>query len=303
MITRDASEFFSYAKTLDQAFSPAVAEAVFVVSPIGFSFAEQSARDNRYMAMQQPINPQQAMMEHQQLQAILRRHCSVICFPGDLSTPDAVFPNNVFASVPGKIIIGHMRHPIRQQEAERADIRRFFTQQMHRTEIDLSLQSGICELTGSLIIDRARGIAFCGLSERCDESGARAMHQAFGLRATFLFDLAATEYHTNVVLSVLASRAIVIAPTGFQDPNVAEAIMAFYSPNVVHLSDAQKGDFAGNCISLTDKVVAMSLRAKQSLSAAQLAQFERLGFSIEAVPMPMLEMAGGSLRCCVAELY
>jgi hypothetical protein len=303
MITRNAHDFFAFVETLDQQFSRAVADAVFVVSPVGFALAEQSARDNHYMQMQQNIDQQQAIMEHQQLQTILRQHCPVICFPGDASTPDAVFPNNVFASVPGKIIIGHMRHPIRQQEAERSDIRRFFAQQMGRTEIDLSLQSGICELTGSLIIDRARGIGYCGLSERCDEAGARAMHQAFGLRATFLFELADTEYHTNVVLSVLASRGIVIAPNGFKESSVAEAIMAFYSPNVIELNDAQKCDFAGNCIALAANVVAMSSRAKQSLSAAQLGQFERMGFTIEAVPMPMLEMAGGSLRCCVAELY
>lgn len=303
MITHDVQKFFAFAETLDQQFGRAVADAIFVVSPIGFALAEQSARDNHYMQMQQSIDQQQAIMEHQQLQTMLRQHCPVICFPGDCSTPDAVFPNNVFACVPGKIIIGHMRHPIRQQEAKRSDIRHFFTQQMGRAEIDLSLQSGVCELTGSLIIDRARGIGYCGLSERCDETGARAMHQAFGLRATLLFELADTEYHTNVVLSVLASRGIVIAPNGFKESSVAEAIMAFYNPNVIALSNAQKCDFAGNCIALTSSVVAMSCRAKLSLSAAQLAQFERMGFTIDAVPMPMLEMAGGSLRCCVAELY
>ena len=41
-----------------------------------------------------------------------------------------------------------------------------------------------------MVVDRARGIGFCGLSERCDEAGAARMHDAFGLRATLLFDLA-----------------------------------------------------------------------------------------------------------------
>ena len=48
----------------------------------------------------------------------------------------------------------------------------------------------VAELTGSLIIDRARGVGYCGLSERCDMAGARAMHQAFDLRLTFCFELA-----------------------------------------------------------------------------------------------------------------
>ncbi len=303
MITRHADDFFAYAKTLDLDFSSATAKAVFVVSPIGFALAEQSARDNRYMQMGQVTDAQQAIMEHQQLQTALRQHCPVICFPGDPNMPDSVFPNNVFATAEGKFIIGHMRHPVRQKEATRTDIRRFMTEVMQREEIDLSSQPGICELTGSLIIDRARGIGFCGLSERCDEAGAVAMHHAFGLRATFLFDLSESEYHTNVVLSVLASRAVVIAASGFKDSEVANAISEFYSPNVVQLSDAQKSDYAGNCIALSKHVVSMSQRAKDCLSQAQTSQFNQMGFRVEGVPMPMLELAGGSLRCCVAELY
>ena len=93
-------------------------------------------------------------------------------------------------------------------------------------EIDLSTQPHPCELTGALVIDRARGLGFCGLSERCDEAGARLMHEAFGLRATLLFDLAPGEYHTNVVLAVLAGRAAIVCPDGFADPAVVDAIAA-----------------------------------------------------------------------------
>src|SRR3546814_17991877 len=84
------------------------------------------------------------------------------------------------------------------------------------------------ELTGSLVIDRARGLGFCGLSARCDTTGAAAMHAAFGLRATLLFDLAAGEYHTNVLLSVLAGRALVLCPDGFADPDVGLALRELY---------------------------------------------------------------------------
>lgn len=255
MLTRDTETFFALARTLATDFGPTCAQAVFLVSPLGFALAEQSACDNRYMQMDQAVDAAQALVEHQQLQAAIRRHCPVFCFPGDAETPDAVFPNNVFASAPGKFIIGHMRHPVRQLESQRADIRRFFTDILDRKTVDLSLQPGICELTGSLIIDRARGIGFCGLSERCDEAGAAAMHEAFGLRATLMFNLAASEYHTNVVLSVLASRAVVIAASGFQSATVVEAIADFYRPAVIQLSEQQKQAFAGNCIALSEKSV------------------------------------------------
>lgn len=303
MITREAEQFFEFARSVSTDFGPACAKAVFTVSPDCFSLAEQSARDNRYMQLDQAVDAQQAIAEHIALQKAIRGHCPVICFPGDPATPDAVFPNNVFATAPGVSIIGHMRHPVRQREAQRMDIRHFFTEAMAYREIDLSRQPGICELTGSLIIDRARGLGFCGLSERCDQAGAAAMHAAFGLRATLLFDLADTEYHTNVVLSILASRAAVIAPSGFADAGVAAAIAAFYQPACVELSAAQKADYAGNCIALTDNAVFLSERARNSLTIPQRMQFEHMGFELVAVPMPMLEKAGGSLRCCIGEIF
>jgi hypothetical protein len=103
-------------------------------------------------------------------------------------------------------------------------------------------------LTGALVIDRARGLGYCGLSERCDAEGARLMHEAFGLRATLLFDLAPGEYHTNVVLAVLAGRAAVVCPRGFADAVEASAHLehvdgamlgraAYHTPYLLHELD------------------------------------------------------------------
>lgn len=302
MITRDLEAFAAVAAALP-ADAPACARAVFMVAPDGFRLAEQSASDNRYMAMGEAVDEAQAVAEHRVLQDAVRQVLPVTVFPGDAATPDAVFPNNVFATAPGRYIVGHMRHPVRRREAGRADIRAHFKQTLERREIDLSLQPGICELTGSLVIDRARGIGFCGLSERCDETGARAMHEAFGLNATLLFDLADGEYHTNVVLSVLASRAVAIAVSGFADARVPAAIAALYGGRALWLSPGQKADYAGNCIALADDALFLSQRAHDSLDDGQRAQLAAWGFGLHAVPLPMLEKAGGSLRCCVGEVY
>ncbi len=303
MITRDAAAFFELARKQPFVGSMACAKGFFMVSPVGFSLAEESARDNRYMQMQAAVNAQTAMAEHLAIQAQLRDVAPVLCFSGSAETPDAVFPNNVFAITPEHLIIGHMRHPVRQREAERMDIRRAFTALMARTEIDLSLQFGIAELTGSLIIDRARAIGYCGLSERCDETGARAMAEAFGLKAMLLFDLADGEYHTNVVLSVLAGRTVVIAPSGFAEPATAQAIVDFYGPDSLILNAAQKHDFAGNCLAISPSLVLFSARAAACLSNTQQTQLAQAGFNIRSVAIPSLELAGGSVRCCIGEIY
>src|SRR3546814_3016731 len=98
-----------------------------------------------------------------------------------------------------------------------------------------------------------RGLGFCGLSERCDEAGARLMHDAFGLRATLLFDLAPGEYHTNVVLAVLSGRAALVCPGGFADQAAVEAIAGLYAPHrsEEHTSELQslmRTSYAVSCL-------------------------------------------------------
>ena len=129
------------------------------------------------------------------------------------------------------------------------------------------------------------------------------MHEAFGLKLTFCFELAPGEYHANVVLAQLASRALLIAPSGFADPAAAEAIAQVYAPRVLRLSSAQKAAFAGNAIALDATHVWMSARAAASLDAGQRSALADWGFALRTVELDEIEKAGGSLRCCVGEIF
>ncbi|MBW8366545.1 MAG: amidinotransferase [Arenimonas sp.] len=302
MITRDAAAFGVFARAQRPDFGPACAKAAFLVTPEGFALAAQSASDNAYMDLAVAVDPLRALAQHRDLHRALSASLPVVAFPGDPAMPDGLFPNNVFGTAPGRLVIGHMRHAVRQREAGRTDIRGFFAA-MGYAEHDLRAQPGVCELTGALVIDRARGLGYCGLSERCDEAGAAAMHAAFGLRGTLMFDLAPGEYHTNVVMSVLAGRALVACPAGFADPAVAAGIAAIYAPHVVELSPRQKAAFAGNGIALSPDRVWMSQAGAASLQADQHARLQRAGFTVGDVALDEIEKAGGSLRCCVAEIF
>ena len=307
MITRDSRAFLAHARTLGSDFGPATARAAFMVAPDGFTLAEQSAADNRYMAEAGAFDAARASAQHRELQRALSEVLPTLCFAGDPATPDALFPNNVFGTsrVNGKsrYVVGRMRHPVRQREAERGDIRGFFGGVLDYAEIDLSTQAHPCELTGALVIDRARGIGLCGLSERCDEAGARLMHEAFGLRATLLFDLAEGEYHTNVVLAVLAGRAAIICPEGIADPAVVDVIAALYAPHAILLSPVEHLAFAGNSIALSDDAVWMSAHAARTLTPASRDALAAAGFAVREVELDAIEAGGGSLRCCIGEIF
>jgi hypothetical protein len=320
MLVTSANEFLrAWSPERFPAVAPATARAAFLVSPHGFALAAESATDNRYMANARAadtagsldigsdgvvsIDTDRALAEHAALASALRESVPIVVFPGDPATPDAVFPNNVFATAANRAIIGAMRHEVRRREGGRRDIRAFFSDLLHYEIVDLSTLPLVAELTGSLVIDRARGIGFCGLSERCDLAGARAMHDAFGLKLTFAFALAAGEYHANVVLAQLASRAVVIAADGFADRADADAIACVYAPRVLWLDGAQKAAFAGNAIALDAHTAWMSARAAASLTAEQRADLSRCGFDLRSVDLAEIEKAGGSLRCCVGEIF
>ncbi|MFL6591799.1 MAG: arginine deiminase-related protein [Luteimonas sp.] len=313
MITRDVPAFLEVARALAPDFGPATARAAFLVAPDGFRLAEQSAVDNAYMADAGAFDAARASRQHRDLQRALSSVLPTICFAGDTGAPDALFPNNVFATARAdavedahatpRYIVGRMRHPVRQREAARADIRGFFRDVLGYAEVDLSQQMHPCELTGALVIDRARGIGLCGLSERCDETGARLMHDAFNLRATLMFDLAAGEYHANVVLAVLAGRAALICPDGFADARAVDAIAELYAPHVLRLDEHEHAAFVGNAIALSPDTVWMSATAERVLTAASRAALAAAGLGIRSVPLEAIEAGGGSLRCCVGEIF
>ena len=281
---------------------PTAARAAFLVTPLGFRLAEESATDNHYMHPELQVSEERALVEHARLARALAQTLPVFTLPGDPETPDALFPNNVFATTKEKLIIGAMRHEIRRKEARRADIQALFTD-LFALRISRIPEDCVAELTGPLVIDRGRNIGFCGLTERCDLRGAAAMDAAFGLDLTFVFELDPAEYHTNVVMSVLASRALVLHPASFRDPEVPRAIAALYGECVVRLDDAEKAAFAGNCIALSDRDLWMSAAAAAALTPEHCACLASGGFELKNVPLDEIEKAGGSLRCCVAEIY
>ena len=303
MITREIASFLAYARAAAPDFGPATARAAFLVAPDGFRLAEQSAQDNVYMADAAAFDANRASMQHRDLHRALSATLPTVCFAGDNETPDALFPNNVFGTAAGRYVVGRMRHAVRQREATRTDIRQFFGDVLGYFEIDLSQQEHPCELTGALVIDRARGLGFCGLSERCDEAGARLMHEAFGLRATLMFDLAEGEYHTNVVLAVLAGRVAVICRDGFADQAVVEAITTLYAPDAILCTPDEHAAFVGNCIALSEDKVWMSAAAGRALQPDHRQQLSDAGFQVAVVELDAIEAAGGSLRCCIGEVF
>ncbi len=304
MIVHAPSDFLAHASQCAPGAAPSILpRGVLMIEPADFWVSPESAVDNPYVRLETPADAERALRQSRALQAAIEA-CGVpvVTFPGVVEAPDGVFVNNVFATAAGQLIVGAMRHPGRRPEARRQDIRDHFTRRGYRVR-DLSQQGCVAELTGPLVIDRARGIGYCGLTGRVDAAGVQAMHEAFGLRLTFCFELAPAEYHANVVLSVLAGRACVLCPEAFADPRVPAAIARVYGDRTLAIDGQEKASFAGNCIALTDRHLFMSRTAGNALAADKRDTLSSWGFELRTVPLDEFEKAGGSLRCLVAEIF
>lgn len=274
-----------------------------MVEPESFYVNAQSALDNHYMDLSAEADSDRARKQFRNLVALIRDvGTEVVVFPGNPKTPDDVFPNNVFGTIPGRLCIGSMRHPIRQAEAERKDIPAYFRQRGYEI-VDLRERDCVAELTGVLILDRARRIGFCGMSNRVDQAGVEAMHEAFDLRVTFCFELTPDEYHTNVVFSVLAARACVLYAGSCMNLAAPDAVEAAFPGRTLLLDRSEKEHFVGNCISLTNEDLFMSQQAADALRPDSRATLESWGFRIHSTELDELEKAGGSLRCMVAKIF
>jgi hypothetical protein len=303
MITRSGEAFLRALEDLPANPDAAVPAGVFVVLPERFRVNPESAVDNAYMDVRAPVDSERARAQAEGLVALLRdRGIRVVTFEGRAETPDDVFPNNVFGTAPGRLVVGSMRHPGRRAEAARTDIRAWFLSR-GRALHDLSGRDLVAELTGALVIDRARGVGFCGMTDRVDEAGLEAMHEAFDLRLSYRFDLAPGEYHTNVIVTVLAGRACILHPGAFADGDAAAAVAAAFPGRALAIDGEEKNAFVANCIALTERDLFLSDTALAALRPKHRTRLKEWGFRLHSTPLDEIEKAGGSLRCMVAEIF
>jgi len=305
VIVTTPAEFLDAFSKLPPDPPPTPLRGVFMIEPDHFSVSTETTADNVYMDTASEVDPERALAQHRELARTINA-CGVpvVCFPGNAQTPDDVFPNNVFATTPGRLLLGAMRHPLRQQESQRQDIRQFFTDLLGYQQHDLSRIPGtVCELTGSTVIDRRRGINFCGLSQRLNPAGVAAMHQAFDTALSWQFELQPDEYHLNVVMTMLADRDIILCPAAFIDSEVPKAMASAYPDRVIQISPEEKASYVGNCLAVTSKDVIISATGLQALAAGTRRKLEDRGLRLHAVVYDEIEKAGGSVRCSIGEIH
>jgi hypothetical protein len=299
-----------------------------MIRPTGFGRDEEAAGTNSFMHMPTETVEkvrERAMAEFDTLaQSLETAGVEVLVFEDELGLPDSVFPNN-WISFHQPIENGLPENPLiitypmlaesrrRERRAEILDAVAKFTH-TSPDHIDLSglEETGdILEGTGSLVLDRVNNVAYACLSGRTTEPALDAWSDETGYRVVRFHSADADGnpvYHTNVVLS-LSEHLIVGCLESITDPDeyeLVESSLKATGRDIVQISLDQVAHFCGNVLGLGTKdgrtIFAMSQTAYEHFTDAQREQIEVHG-QIVHIAIPTIEyVAGGSVRCMIAEL-
>lgn len=232
----------------------------------------------------------------------------------DGATPDSVFPNNWFSThAGGHVAIYPMFSPNRRRE-RRSDVidmlKRCYRVQDVIDYSGLEEDALYLEGTGAMVLDHIDRVAYVVRSNRANAVVLERFCTHFNFEP-MAFDAADREgravYHTNVMMCIGTGFAL-LAPSMIADPARRAEILARLAQSgrtVIELSEDQVRNFAANAIELATPsglLLALSARALASLAAHQLAMIERSA-RILALPVPNIELAGGSVRCMLAGVH
>lgn len=233
-------------------------------------------------------------------------------------TPDSIFPNNwVSFHADGTVVLYPMLAQNRRLE-RRLDLLEALSSKhgFHASRvIDLTRHEHTgryLEGTGSLVLDRIHRVAYACVSPRTDLDvlGDFAQQLDYDIVAFEALDAGgAPIYHTNVLMSV-GERFAAVCVNAIREDERAGVVNQLRGTGraILDLSLEQMNAFAGNMLelasSLTGSVVAMSQRARDALTAEQLATLESSAGPIVTAAIPTIErLGGGSVRCMLAELH
>lgn len=274
-----------------------------MVRPTSFAFHPEAAATNSFMS---DAAVDRVLYEFDHAVSVLRaRGVEVVVLDSPPDCPDAVFPNNWFSThEDGRLVVYPMALAARRTErAMLADPA--FDAYPNRWElIENESIDRFLEGTGSLVLDRANRVAFASLSARTDPRLAQIWADRMGYRLVIFeaFDANGVPvYHTNVVMSVGESWAVICAEACDDAAPVVRELRDL-SKEVVTIDLPQMTQFCGNILELASGV-AMSQSAFDAFRVDQLAVIMEECSSIVAAIPTIERVGGGSLRCMIAELY
>lgn len=301
-------------------------DAVVMIRPHHFCANPQTAADNSFQSVDQSSSPQEIAIRARDevthaVNMLEAAGVKVHVFDdfSESETPDSVFPNNWFSTHAGGHIALYPMYSVNRRRERRTDVIDMLKSQYRVQDVidysGLEYDALFLEGTGAMVLDHVDRVAYTARSNRANPVALERFCTHFNFEPMAFTSTDASGrpvYHTNVIMCI-ATEFVLLALDMIPDTLRRDEMVSRLQQTgreVIALSEAQINEFAGNALELNartqdgsiQRVLAMSARAAASLTEAQRATIEKSA-QILAIPIPTIELAGGSVRCMLAGIH
>jgi hypothetical protein len=298
-----------------------------MIRPVAFRMNEQTAVNNYYQKVLNNLLPStvnaRAQQEFDYFVGKLRGKGIDVTVVDDIAerdTPDSIFPNNWISFHENSDVALYPMFAENRRKERREDVLDVLEEKGFKIDNIVDYTSAeedgyYLEGTGSMILDRANGKAYCALSPRADEELFIEFCEDFELTPV-IFEAFQTVngerkqiYHTNVMMCLGETFAVICADCiddKKERKNVLDSLKED-GKEIILITEEQVNNFAGNMLEVrgtSDKhYVVMSKAAHESLTDKQVKQLHKHAEILSASLDTIEACGGGSARCMMAEVF
>jgi hypothetical protein len=301
--------------------------SILMIRPVAFRMNEQTTVNNYYQKVLDGLSAETVNAKAQEefdtfvnKLRVVGVDVTVVDDTLEPSTPDSVFPNNwISFHENGDVALYPMfaenrRLERREEILDLLEDKGFEIQNI--VDYTSAEEDGFfLEGTGSILLDRENGKAYCALSPRADEELFIEFCEDFEFTPVIFeaFQTVDNErkliYHTNVMMCLGDTFAVICADC-IDDKKERKMVLDSLKGDekeVILITEDQVNNFAGNMLEVVGaderRYLVMSTSAHKSLTKKQIAQLEEhvtiLSSSLDTIEA----CGGGSARCMMAEIF
>lgn len=301
--------------------------SILMIRPVAFRMNEQTAVNNYYQKVLDNLLPATVNTKAQEeFDAFVKKlqavgvNVIVVDDTTNPDTPDSIFPNNwISFHETGDVVLYPMFAENRRGE-RREDVLDILEDNGFAINEIMDYTSAeedgfYLEGTGSIVLDRENGKAYCALSPRADEELFIEFCEDFEY-SPVIFEAFQTVngerkliYHTNVMMCIGDTFAVICADC-IDDKKERKMVLDSLrgdDKEIILITEAQVNNFAGNMLEVRGaddrRYLVMSHSAHQSLTKKQIAQIEEHVTIISSSLDTIEACGGGSARCMMAEIF
>lgn len=301
--------------------------AILMIRPVAFRMNEQTAVNNYYQKVLDGLSPETVNAKAQQeFDAFVQKlrlvgvDVTVVDDTLEPNTPDSIFPNNwISFHETGDVVLYPMFAENRRAE-RREDILDLLEDKGFVVNDIMDYTSAeadniFLEGTGSLLLDRQNGKAYCALSPRADEELMIEFCEDFEYTPVIFEAFQTVDgtrkliYHTNVMMCIGDTFAVICADS-IDDKKERKMVLDSLrsdEKDLILITEDQVNNFAGNMLEVKGsegkRYLVMSSSAYQALTKKQIAQIEQHVTILHSSLDTIEACGGGSARCMMAEVF